>query len=366
MDPLTHALSGALLARATAQTPLRNRYTLHSTQVSRQPASSSLLPLRLQVITGLVAAVFPDIDFALRLIDTLTYLNWHQGPTHSLVMLPLWAWLLAHLLSFFSHHCYGWRPFFQPACLGLAVHIAVDLITSYGLMLFAPFSIERYTLSLIFVIDPWFSLMIILGLLVSWFYPKQRIGAIIAMAGLIIYIIFLWTLHEKAVAFAKNHADAQALAYEHINVLPQPLSPFHWKIIIRQGDNYHVALINLWQTPSISQADSGKWLLSRMAAAYQPVTANNWQLYKQFGDNPTLSGLIQEAWRHPSFKPFRSFAEFPVLEYVEYSEKRICFWFYDMRFKFPALPPSFRYGICRQQDPSVWKMQRHRGLFYID
>ena len=69
MDTLTHALSGALLARATAP---------------RRPRSDDL-PLGWRMATGLIAATFPDIDFAIRLVDTITYLNQHQGLTHSLL-----------------------------------------------------------------------------------------------------------------------------------------------------------------------------------------------------------------------------------------------------------------------------------------
>ena len=55
MDPLTHALSGALLVRAA---------------ISPQ-SKSRALPLRTALIAGFAAAAFPDIDIALRLIDTL-------------------------------------------------------------------------------------------------------------------------------------------------------------------------------------------------------------------------------------------------------------------------------------------------------
>jgi inner membrane protein len=76
LDTFTHALSGALAARALA---------------SRDN--------RLRVAAGALGGAFPDCDFGLRLIDTLTYLNWHQGPTHSLVLAPIWALPLAQLLA---------------------------------------------------------------------------------------------------------------------------------------------------------------------------------------------------------------------------------------------------------------------------
>ncbi|MCP5245177.1 MAG: metal-dependent hydrolase [Burkholderiales bacterium] len=354
MDPLTHALSGALLARAAA--PAKQRQCSH-------PHGTPRLPVRLQVATGFAAAAFPDIDFALRLIDTLTYLNWHQGPTHSLLMLPLWALLIAYLCAWLFRE-YSWRQFFLPACLGLAIHIAGDLITSYGLMLFAPLSTERYSLSLAFVIDPWFSLIIIAGLLASWFYPDKKTAAIVALTGLTGYVFFLWMLHSHAVGIANTYA--RTLPHARISVLPQPLSPFHWKIIIRQNENYHIARVNLIKKDDPRQNDADLWLLPQMAAAYRPVSEKSWQLLNQFGTDSAHASDIRQAWLHPAFEPFRTFAQFPLLERIDQADDALCYWFYDLRFKFPVLPPSFIFGICRQNNESDWQMMRHRGLFYID
>ena len=354
MDPLTHALSGALLVRAAAPSPSRSR------------AEQTGLPLRLQITAGFSGAAFPDVDFALRLIDTLVYLNWHQGPTHSLILLPLWAWLLARLFSWLSRGRYAWQLFYLPVCLGIAIHIAGDLITSYGLMLFAPLSTARFSLPLVFVIDPWFSLIIIAGLITSWRYPQHRIPAIVALVVLCGYVIFLSTLRQQAVNIANHHTETQTMPQAQISVLPQPLSPFHWKIIIRRDDNYHLADVNLRQSGNQPQIPENAWLLAKMAAAYRPVAENNWQQHSLFGDDPTTATLVKEAWLHPAFAPFRAFAVFPVLERIDTSEKGSCVWFYDLRFKFPELPPSFRYGACRRHDHSGWQMFRQRGLFYID
>lgn len=345
MDPLTHALSGALLARAAATAPAR-------------------LPLRWQITAGFTAAAFPDIDLILRLIDTITYLNWHQGPTHSLILLPVWAWLLAWLFSRLSRGRFGWRLFYQPACLGLTIHIAGDLITSYGLMLFAPFSTERYSLPLVFVIDPWFSSIIAAGLIASWRYPQRRIPAIAALLVLCGYVIFLFTLHQQAAAIASRYIESQAISSPQIDLLPQPLSPFHWKIIIRYHETYHIADIDL--SISTEKRQTGTWLLPRMAIAYRPVAENNWQVLHQFGSDPTRATLLREAWLSPALTPFRAFAQFPVLDSVDVQRQEFCAWFYDLRFQFPELPPSFRYGVCRENNQADWRMVRQRGLFYID
>lgn len=360
MDPLTHALSGALLVRATARRP---RQTLSPDHQQLSP----VLPLRLRIATGFIAAAFPDIDFALRLIDTMVYLNWHQGPTHSLILLPFWAWLLAHCFAQLLRQ-YTWRLFFIPACLGLVIHIVGDLITSYGLMLFAPFSTERYSFPLVFVIDPWFSLIIIAGLVTSWLYSHQRVTAVVALTGLGIYVFFLSTLYHQAISVAQNYVNTNALHDATVSVLPQPLSPFHWKLIVRRNGNYHVALVDLRKTASLSghESTADLWPWRRIAAAYRPTTENTWIDYYQFGDDPRRRDIIRNAWNAPAFESFRTFSAFPVLERVEEDNSRLCYWFYDLRFEFPELPPSFRYGICRQEGETDWRMLRQRGLFYID
>ena len=58
------------------------------------PSDARLSP-RTRLLLGGVAAAFPDVDFIGFLIDPLRYLAyWHQGLTHSLLLLPLWSLLI--------------------------------------------------------------------------------------------------------------------------------------------------------------------------------------------------------------------------------------------------------------------------------
>jgi len=351
MDPLTHVLSGALLARATAR--------------SQRQSQQLVLPLRLRVAAGFAAAAFPDLDLALRLIDTLIYLNWHQGPTHSLAMLPAWALLLAHLFSRLTQGRYAWRMFFIPICLGIGIHIVGDLINSYGLMLLAPFSTQRFSLPLAFVIDLWFTAIVVAGLMASLIFPQQKITAICALIGLTGYVVFLWSLHERALNMGINHAMTQGMIHAEVNVLPQPLSPFNWKIIIRSGDVYQIAHVNLWYLEGNQQFDTNAWLLRKMAAAYQPAMQVSWQNLNQFGDHTSEAAFAREAWHQPAFTQFRQFASFPLLDRIDQTENGLCAWFLDLRFKFPELPPSFRYGICRKGNESEWRMHRQQDVFFL-
>lgn len=351
MDPLTHALSGALLVRATA---------------SPAQSTEQVLPLRTRILVGFVAAAFPDLDLALRLIDTLTYLIWHQGPTHSLVMLPMWALLLSYLFSCLSRKQYLWKVFYLPVCLGLAIHIVGDLVTSYGLMLFAPFSMQRYSLPLVFVIDPWFSLIVIVGLFFSLLFPKQGVFSVCALVVILVYLIFLWNLQERALSVGKIYVKSQAIKKAEVNVLPQPLSPFNWKIIVQYEDSYDITYINLWHDRKRREHVPDAWLLQRMAVAYQPYTQVTWQRYYLFGNDADGVNLVSQAWLQPEFERFREFALHPALDRIDYVDTKICFWFFDLRFQLPELSPSFRYGICHEKEGLSWQMERQKGTFIID
>src|SRR5688572_10152676 len=121
MDTFTHALSGALLARATA------------------PAEEDdqVLPLRRRLLIGFLAAAAPDLDFVFGYLGPIEYLYHHRGITHSLILLPLWAFLLAKLAALGWRRDRSWKAYFGIIAMGIGLHIAGDWITSFGTIVFA-------------------------------------------------------------------------------------------------------------------------------------------------------------------------------------------------------------------------------------
>ncbi len=162
MDLLTHTLLGATLALAAAPT--------HATGAASAavPAPGTLAP-RERLLLGAAGGAFPDIDFVGFLVDPLTFLaDWHQGPTHSVVLLPLWAALIAAVFAGVARHgrerrsergC-AFAAAASAAGLGLASHIAADVITAYGTMVLYPLSRWRASLGTTFVIDPLFTAVV--------------------------------------------------------------------------------------------------------------------------------------------------------------------------------------------------------------
>jgi inner membrane protein len=341
MDTITHALSGALLARATA------------------PAVGGRLTLRARLVSGTLTAAFPDSDFVIRFFtDPLTYLNLHRGVTHSLVMLPLWAVLLSMLYAAFSRGRYHWRDFVWVTAACLAIHIAGDVITTYGTKIFMPLSHWRATVPTTFIIDLFVTGILVLGLLAGSVTMNTRRTARIAFVVLASYIGLQGYLLQRAEQLAADYAHAQGLQDASIHALPQPLSPFNWKLLVVTPQEYHVSYVNLRRDQAVKASDSDGFF-RRVEAIYQPVPKQQWETHARFGNRPELWSLVEKAWHMENFDGFRRFAVFPMLYEVQQDNPDItCVWFTDLRFVIKAMTPPFRFGMCGNRQDTFWKMKR--------
>jgi inner membrane protein len=333
MDTLTHALSGALLARATA---------------SRSPARNAA-PMGQRVAVGLVAAAFPDIDYLASFFSPLNYLLHHRGITHSLVLLPLWALLLAVLAALAFRRRLEWRPYYGAAALGLAAHIAGDLITSYGTIVFAPVSDARYAWSTTFIIDLWFSGIVLAGLVLSLFWRRSRIPAVAASALLAAYVGFQAVLRTQAIEVGERYAQAAGLRDAEVDAQPGAVSPFNWAVYVRNGGEYHHAYINLARRSRLPEPGPQSGFFERLSAPFHPPGEAVWRTASMLGSTPQEATLAREAWAQPSLDFFRWFAQYPALYRIDRSNPSQCVWFYDLRFYRPGMDRlPFRYGVCRE------------------
>jgi inner membrane protein len=333
MDTFTHALSGALLCRAAA---------------FRRPTPASA-PVWSRVVVGFVAAAFPDIDYLASFFSPLTYLLHHRGITHSVVLLPVWAWLLAYLAGLAFRQPRGWRAYYGAAALGLAAHIAGDLITSFGTVVFAPLSQARFAWGTTFIIDLWFSGIVLAGLILSGVWRKSRIPAVAASLVLAGYVGFQAVLKQQAVEIGAHHAQAAGLQGSEVSAHPGPVSPFNWAVYVRSDNEYRYAFINLARRERLPEPGPQAGLFERVSAPHHPPGDAQWGTASLFGADDRDVALAREAWSQPSLQFFRWFAEYPALYRIDRGNPSECVWFYDLRFFRPGserLP--FRYGLCRE------------------
>lgn len=351
MDPLTHALSGAVVARAL-------------------PTERHAIPPAVAMTVGLLAGAFPDIDVVSRYLGPFAFFEYHRGPTHSLILLPLWAlglgWLFAKLL----------RGRYDPRGLalisGMAVlaHILADLITAYGTMILAPLDWAPFSWPVTFILDPYFSGILLLALILALL--MRRHGRPIALAGLallVAYVGFQVNLQWQAQAIAQSHARTLGLDGTRVSVLPQPLSPYHWKLIVPESSRYHIAYVALNGDRIPPPAGPEAGLLERIATLYRPADRLQWLNHDRFGKETTQAELAEAIWNLPAMAPIRKFMAFPVLrqgeplacEGTDCNGKR-CLWFRDERFVLEGIRgDNLLFGACREGDGD-WRAHRlHQG-----
>lgn len=338
MDTLTHALSGALLARAT------------------EPTAAGVLPRQTRMAAGFWAGAFPDSDILARLVDPLMYITTHRGITHSVVMLPIWAVGLALLFQLLYRGRYPWRAFFGVCALGIGIHIAGDVITSFGTMIFAPLSAWRAAAALTFIIDPYFTAIIVAGLLASLQWHRARIPAVVALAVLAAYVGLQGALHYRAWAIGNAYIGTNRLTQARAYALPQPFSPFNWLIVVAQPQRYRLSYVSLTRrNVHVAPPDAG--MLRRAYDSYRPLDQALWRTVPRYGERAQDIVVAKALWGSAAFAPYRHFAMFPAIYRIDRFAGKTCARFTDLRFALVGRRSPFRYSACREDLSQDWKLE---------
>jgi membrane-bound metal-dependent hydrolase YbcI (DUF457 family) len=167
MDTITHGIAGALIGKAVFQG--EDMFALRPVNRGRIITWSLML-----------GAIFPDSDVFRDFFssDKLLIITWHRSLTHSLVLLPLWAVILAAITQAFA--C--WRKWEVPSfamltaiyAVGLLSHILLDLVTSFGTMIWSPLQWSRPAWDLIFIVDFTLTALFLVPQLLAWVYSHPE------------------------------------------------------------------------------------------------------------------------------------------------------------------------------------------------
>jgi inner membrane protein len=402
VDAVTHALLGAHLAWQVQrqrgpgrQAAVAARTPEGQGRWARDAAEpDAVLSPRQGLLLGAVAAAAPDIDFIGFRVDPLRFLaDWHQGPTHSLLLLPLWAVLLALCCAAMLRRRSAWVPAFIICASALASHVALDVITAYGTQLLYPWSARRFSLGLAFVIDPVITVLLAASLAAALYTGRRRVALVgLLMVG--VHVAGLAVLKQQALRVAADAAATAGAVPGGVHALPQPFSPFNWKLLVvlppgrQTADELeqpstlvaHVNLVGhppLWPSAWARSAPAGATTVGglpglpglpawhALASAYVAPHALVWTQRPLYGQTAAMQALAATLWARPDFDAFRRFAVHPALSGVNGpdgadGEAPQCLWFTDLRYDLPGWPDTFRYGYCRQAADASWRAHRLR------
>lgn len=229
MDPVTQGVLGATLPQAT----ISGRKVMGAT------------------IIGALAGMAPDLDVFIRSnSDPLLFLEFHRQFTHSLFFIPVGGLICGFLL----HYLLGKRLQLSLlnslgfATLGYATHALLDACTTFGTQLFWPFSSSRIAWNNVSVIDPLFTLPLLIFVCIG--YAKQKpLFARIGLAWAIGYLSLGAVQRDRAEAAGWAMANSRGDIPLRLEAKPSFANLWLWKIVYETEQHFQVDAVHIAAEP---------------------------------------------------------------------------------------------------------------------
>ena len=194
---------------------------------------------------GAALGLFPDCD-VLFTQDPIKAMYLHRGYTHSLPVCLLLGIFFGYL---FWRYFHPQKPELKKEWIGLGIlalitHPLLDLFTAYGTQLFLPITNHRYALDAVSVIDLFYTVPLILILILGAFYKRHQ--AWLAKVMLTLTTLYLgagvyW--NHKTIETAR--VQLQAAPEAEITSYPQLFQPFLRTVLYIDGHTVKSGLYSL-------------------------------------------------------------------------------------------------------------------------
>ncbi len=225
MDPFSQGALGAAVAQSFAKNPT----------------------LKAAAICGALGGLAPDLDIVIRSsTDPLLSLEYHRQFTHSLAFVPVGGAIVSAALWF----VFRYRPVAFPlmylfTTLGFATHGLLDSCTAYGTSLLWPFSDARLSWNVISIVDPLFTLPLIVLVILATrrrLIHYAQIGFIFALA----YLGFGAIQHWRVDSFMEGIAAERGHKIERRFVNTVIGNSIVWRSVYQSGDTYYIDGVTVW------------------------------------------------------------------------------------------------------------------------
>ncbi|MCT9810278.1 metal-dependent hydrolase [Acidovorax sp. Be4] len=260
---------------------------------------------------GAVAGTLPDLDVFIDYGNALANMVNHRGNSHSLLYLLVFSVGLGWGIARLHGESRQWMRWWLAMALVLLTHPILDWFTVYGTQLLRPFSTQAYGLGSVFVIDPLYTLPLLVGVLLALrrkFFAGLRANQI----GLLLSSLYLaWSAlaqqHVSDVAQASLKAQrsaaqrnaAQDIAAEQLLVTATPFNTVLWRVVALDGAHYwegFYSLLDADRDMAWSRHDRGLALQAQYPQPDQPVQqlarfAQGYVRMEQNGDALYLTDL---------------------------------------------------------------------------
>lgn len=220
---------------------------------------------RSAAVVGAALGTLPDLDVLMQYTEAVESFTLHRSWSHSLLVLSLVAPIIAAV--FYKLFPNRWirpnvmtsdMPPTSPSyahwlfctALVLLTHPLLDAMTVYGTQLLWPMQSPPVAWGSIFIIDPLYTVPLLIALWIGW--RKRHKARTTAIAGLAISTAYLGiTLavqsHTRQLAIAS--LNQQGIRSDHVLVAPTPLSLL-WRVVAFEDKQYHEGFYSIFDSGS--------------------------------------------------------------------------------------------------------------------
>ena len=197
-------------------------------------------PVWQAALLGALIGTLPDLDVFLDKGDEIRNMVLHRAETHALFWQALAAPLIAALLAAVTRSRELYWRWLVMVMLGLFTHSWLDAMTVYGTRIGLPFTDHPFGAASLFIIDPLYTLLLLLGLILTLAWRGQRPRRW-NTAGLVLSTVYAgWAVAAQAYVTTRvvQTPPAQGLPAERILVTPTPFNTLLWRVVVRTPDGY--------------------------------------------------------------------------------------------------------------------------------
>lgn len=208
---------------------------------------------------GAFLGTLPDLDIIVNpFVDAVQQLYFHRSITHSFTFIllasPLFGWALQKFHSAFDVKWKQWSLF---TFWILLTHVLIDLPTTYGTQIFQPFTNQPFATDAMFIIDPLFTVPMLIGLLVSLIMRrKPTIGRAFNTAGLTfaaIYLLWGHAIKSHVHGVFQESFQYQFGYYDELKTVPNGPTTFLWTGYTLKQDTIYQASYSIFDdSPDLS------------------------------------------------------------------------------------------------------------------
>lgn len=178
--------------------------------------------------------------------DAVENFTRHRGFSHSLFVLPPVAGLIWLALRL------AWAPvaraplrWLAAVMLALLTHPVLDAHTIYGTQLWWPLDRPPVMWGSLFIIDPLFTLPLVVGVAATALWPARSAIPVVALGVSLAYLGWSWYAKAQAESLAlARWDDAELNPARHFSV-PTPFNTLAWRVVGMTPEGYIESYVSL-------------------------------------------------------------------------------------------------------------------------